>query len=102
MNEPEELAGLPPFARGVIQGMRAAIRDKWNEAATGFFLRVVTNYQTGEACRVAGFTDASIHFASRSVYYLAQGMYCLGQFEAGGSNARSSNRDKGCQMPELR
>lgn len=82
MKEPEEIAGLPPFARGFIQGMRAAVRDKWHEAATGFFLRAVTNYQTGEACRDAGFTDASIHFASRSVYYLAQGLYCLGQREA--------------------
>lgn len=86
MNEPEVMAGLPPFARGVIQGMRAAIRDKWHEAATGFFLRAVTNYQTGEACKEAGFTNAAIHFASRSVYYLAQGLYCLGQVEA--SDAR--------------
>lgn len=78
----EEIEELPPFAQRVIEGMRQAIRAKWHEAAMAFLLRTVTNYQTAEACKEAGFTDAAIHFAKRSVYYLAQGIYCLAQMNA--------------------
>lgn len=82
MKEPENITGIPAIAKGFIDGMREAIRNKWYEAATGCFLRAVTNYQTAEACKEAGFTDAAVHFANRSVYYLAQGCYCLAQVEA--------------------
>jgi hypothetical protein len=81
MGEPEDIAALPPIARGFIEGMQQAVRQKWHEAAVGFLLRAVTNYQTGEACRDAGLRDATIHFLNRSLYYLAQGIYCLGQSE---------------------
>lgn len=82
MSEPEEQRELSPFAQRAIEGMRAAVRAKWYEAAMGFFFRAVTNYQTGEACREAGFTDAALHFANRCAYYLAQGLYCLAQVES--------------------
>lgn len=78
MNEDE----LPAFAQRAIEGMRQAVRQKWFEAAHGFLCRAVTNYQAGNACREAGFTDAAAYFATRSAYYIAQGLYCLGQMNA--------------------
>lgn len=78
MNYPETTDGLSPFARGVIQGMCAAVRDKWYEAAITFFSRAIANRAVSIECQVAGFSEARHHFEQRALYFIAEGFRCLG------------------------
>lgn len=77
--EPEDITFFPAFAQGVIDGMRQATRQKWYEAVTTYFARAIINHEVAQACRTAGFHDASVYFAQKAIWCLAQGVDCYGK-----------------------
>jgi hypothetical protein len=79
MKEPEDITALPPFFQGVIDGMRQATREKWYEAVSTYFARAIINNEVALACRAAGFNDASVYFAQKAIWLLAQGVDCYGK-----------------------
>ena len=79
MSDPEDIAALPPFFQGVIDGMKHAIKEKWYEAVTTYFARAIINHQVSVECQTAGFNDASVYFAQKSIWLLAQGIDCYGK-----------------------
>lgn len=64
----DEINKLPSFAQGIIEGMRAATKQKWLEAATAFFARAVINLETAKACQLSGALDASDYFAKKTIW----------------------------------
>jgi hypothetical protein len=76
--EPEDITGLPAFARGMIDGMRQATKQKWYEAAMTFFSRAIINRAVFIECQSAGLADAAKYFENRTLYFIAQGFWCLG------------------------
>lgn len=76
---PEDEANLPPFAQGVIAGMRQAIRDKWTEAAMTFFARGIINKNVAVACGEAGFSESMVYHRNKAAWLLAQALHCIAQ-----------------------
>jgi hypothetical protein len=79
MSEPEDIVALPPFIQGMIEGMKQGVREKWYEAVSTYFARAIVNHQVAVNCQMAGFDDASAHFAQKSIWLLAQGVDCYGK-----------------------
>jgi len=77
--EPEDITGLPAFARGMIDGMRQATKQKWTEAATTFFARAMINKDVAIACGEAGFSEAMIFHRNKAAWLLAQAIACVAQ-----------------------
>ena len=77
MKEPEDVAGLPAFARAMIDGMREAARQRWYEAAVTFFCRAIISRGVSIECQIAGFSEARHHFEQRALYFVAEGFRCL-------------------------
>lgn len=75
----EDATALPPFAQGVIAGMKQAIRDKWTEAAMTFFARAIINKNVAVACGEAGFSEAMVSYRNKAAWLLAQALGCLAQ-----------------------
>lgn len=77
--EPEDITGIPAVYRGFVEGMRQATKQKWREAVTAYFARAIINNEVALACQAAGFHDASVYFAQKSIWLLAQGVDCYGK-----------------------
>lgn len=75
--EPEDIVALPPFAQGVIDGMRHAIQQKWTEAAMMFFARAIINKDVAVACGIAGFSESMVYHRNKAAWLLAQALGCL-------------------------
>jgi hypothetical protein len=79
MREPEDITGIPAFARGCIEGMRQAAKQKWIEAAMTFFARAIINKDVAVACGEAGFSESMIFHRNKAAWLLAQALNCLAQ-----------------------
>jgi hypothetical protein len=75
--EPEDITEIPPFAQGVIDGMRHAIRQKWAEAAMTFFARAIISKNVAVACGEAGFSEAMVFHRNKTAWLLAQALGCI-------------------------
>lgn len=79
MIEPEDITGIPAFARGIVEGMRQATKQKWIEAATAFFARAIINKNVAVACGEAGFSESMVFHRNKAAWLLAQALNCLAQ-----------------------
>lgn len=79
MSEPEDITGLPAFARGMIDGIRQATKQKWFEAAATFFIRALINKDVVMACENAGFDEAAVFFRAKTVWLVAESLKCMAE-----------------------